>query len=351
MMDSPANRSHGQEAYVVLSALLGLFWRGKWSILMVTAMSMLMGCLYLWNTPALYEAKALIISPTEGDVAELNAGRSLAEQHALPPLTTKSIYREFIQTITSISNKQAFFAASGSSLDGMTYGQFDKRFLVREEPDFSPSKHAINVKYSLTVKAPTVELAINGVERYVDFAKKNAEAHLMSRLSAQKKNVVQNIALEIDMIRSVAEQARLDKLTQLNEALQIARSIGRSVELSDSSALYMQGENALLAEINALTARESNDPFSPGLRVLQREQASLHQPNRHPTAMNLFHLDGAVTASNGPVSPKKQLILMLTLLLGVSLGCLMVLIRALFLIKNPPEARKASPGFMRRIFR
>jgi chain length determinant protein (polysaccharide antigen chain regulator) len=344
MMDSSVSGSNRQEAYVVLSELLGLFWRGKRVILIMTALSVLMGGFYLWSTPPLYEAKAFIVSPTEGDVACFNAGRSITEQNVLHPFTVKSIYRVFVQAFASQSAKQMFFDASGMA----SYRLFDQRFFVREEPDFSPGKHP--AKYSVTARAPTAALARDEVTRYVDWARKNAMDSLLSIMSAQKKGVAAGLIRKIEVIQAVSEQNRLDRLTQLNEALHIARSIGRDTESSDSSSLYMRGTKALLAEINALNARESNDPFSPGLRELQREYASLQKAQINPEEVNMFHLDGAITTSNAPVSPKKQLILILALVLGLSLGCLMVLVRALFLIKNPSEASQRSPGLMRRIF-
>ena len=347
MVEHPVNDPNRPVAFFLLSALLGLFWRQKVLILIVIVLGALMGSLYLWNTSPLYEAKAYFVSPTDGDIVDFNAGRSSLERNDLRAFTSSSICRVFARELASQSLKHAFFNASTSSLGGMTYAQFDKRFLVRDEPDFSPGKPP--EKYSVTVRAPTASLAVDWVTRYVALAEKNAMKTISGIMSAQKKNVAHVLLRKISLIQAVSEQERQDRLTQLNEALQIARSIGLNAPTGDSSSLYMRGSRALIAEINALTARESNDAFSPGLRALQREYASLQKNHENLGDVKIFHLDGAIAGSSEPVSPKKQLVFILALVLGLSLGCLMALIRDLFLMNTPHEARNAAPGLMRRI--
>ncbi|HBI22340.1 MAG TPA: hypothetical protein DDY37_07155 [Legionella sp.] len=348
MRKHPASAPNHPEAFFLLRALLGLFYRQKWIILSMTAGGVLMGSLYLWNSTPLYEAKACIVSPTIGDIAGLHAEHPVARHDAVPPFTVKSIYRLFVQALASQSTQHTFFDASALLLHGMTHVQFDKQFLVREEPDFSPGKHP--AKYSVTVKAPTAALARDWVEQYVTLAKKIAMDNLVGIMTAQNKSAAQAVLQQIERIQRIAEQARVDRLTQLNEALKIAHAIGLNGASGDSSSLYMRGSKALAAEINALTMRESNDAFTPGLRALQAEYASLQKNPTHLNDLNMFHLDGTITVSNTPVSPKKQLILMLSLVLGLSLGCLMALIRDLFLMNTPHEARERAPGLMRRIW-
>ena len=347
MVRHPASAPNHPEVFFLLRALLALFFRQKGLIFIMTAGGILMGSLYLWNSTPLYEAKVSIVSPTIGDIAGLHAERSVARYNVGPSFTVKSIYGLFIQALASQSTRHTFFDTSAPLLHGMSYAQFDQRFIVREEPDFSPGKHP--VKYSVTVKAPTAALARDGVVQYVALAKKNAMAHLMGILMAQKKSAAQVVMHQIERIQGVAEQERVDRLTQLNEALRIAGAMGLDVVSSDSSALYMRGSKALVAEINALTTRESNDAFIPGLRALQAEYAALQKKSMPLNKLNMFHLDGTVFVSKTPVSPKKQLVMILSLVLGLSLGCLMALIRDLFLMPPPHEACERAPGLMRRI--
>lgn len=348
MVDNAVNDSYRQAPFLVWNALFRLFWRQKRLILIATALGLLMGYLYLWNATPWYEAKASIVSPHEGDFAGIPIARSVAERAVLPSFTVQSIYRVFTQALMSSSVKQTFFDASAPFLHGMTPAQFNQQFLVRVEPDFSPGKHA--TKYSITVKAPTAALAKDWAARYVDFVEKSALDQLMSIESAQKKNLAQGLIRKIEMIEAIAEQERIDRLTQLKEALQIARSIGLDVATGDSSSLYMRGSKALIAEINALTARKSNDAFSPGLRRLQNEYATLQQTHIDFKTVKIFHLDGAIVASNQPVSPKRQLIFILALILGLSCGCLMALVRDLFLMNTPRVGQNVAPGLIRRIW-
>ena len=121
------------------------------------------------------------------------------------------------------------------------------------------------------------------------------------RLKESDKVQYQLINDKINALRESAKGMRLDRIVQLQEAANIARQLSlvnkSEVQLSitnrksnipsihteintKQSPLYMLGEKALLAEIEQLEVRESDDPFIPELRSL-REKLTLLKHNRN----------------------------------------------------------------------
>lgn len=307
-----------------MDALIRILWQQKWLILLITLSSLFIGGICIWKSTPVYEATAQVIAPTEGDIAGLNAGQLIK---SLPAFSIKSTYRVFIQSLTSQAAQHAFNNAAS-------------QVVVKEEAYYSLK--ALPATYLVIAKAPTPAEAKDAVARYIDLANKRAMETVLAISATQKRLVLDNITKQIKMIRETAQKERDDQLVRLNEALQIATALGITSPSNDSTALYMQGSNALNMEIQKIADRESNDPYTPGLRALQSQYASLQGDNVNASEVKLFRLDRTIEASSNPVSPRKKLIFILFLILGLSFGSVVAILRELC----PQKRRVASINSM-----
>jgi len=86
--------------------------------------------------------------------------------------------------------------------------------------------------------------------------------------------------------------------------------------------LYLMGEKALSAELLVLKkARKNDDAFIPKLRSLQEKLVVLDgiQKNLNKDQVFAARIDQEAVVPNKPMKPKKPLIIILSLLLGLML--------------------------------
>jgi chain length determinant protein (polysaccharide antigen chain regulator) len=161
--------------------------------------------------------------------------------------------------------------------------------------------------------------------------------------------VERNLSLQIDMLRESGKRMREDSISQLREALAVAKASGlqnsvvftggeNSVlagNMADSFS-YLRGSKALEAELKNLESRDSNDPFIPGLRKLQSEYDFYKWLRGGVYDIAVYRQDGTVDEPLEPVKPKKLLVLALGLGAGVIFGSIIALLRS-FIRNNRKE--------------
>ena len=143
----------------------------------------------------------------------------------------------------------------------------------------------------------------------------------------------------------VAQKKRKDRLDILKEALIIAQATNIenfqpflnkqssvfTLGIYDPNLMYLRGSKELAAEIAVLSKRPSDAPFIVNLRQME---ADLNFYNSMDSLNKLepvvFRPDGKVKASNIPIAPKKTLIILLAVAVGIILSVSFVMIRWLF---------------------
>ncbi|MNV92851.1 Chain length determinant protein [compost metagenome] len=83
---------------------------------------------------------------------------------------------------------------------------------------------------------------------------------------------------------------------------------------------YMRGSKALEAELKNLESRDSEDPFTPGLRNLQKDVDFYKKLESEKFEIAAFRHDGVLDLPVSPVKPKKVLIVFLGIVIGGLLG-------------------------------
>lgn len=247
--------------------------------------------------------------------------------------------------------------------------------------DYAISMERLQISADLEV---IVKNRLNELNGKMDAARANYENDKEAKIATLTEKDVLNRALlqdELKALRSRLKVQRADRITQLDESIGIAKSLGirkpatpASLGESDRGGspnmirteinnqaipLYFMGVEALEAEraalvrrksddfteariaeiakelqllqsnrqIEVLNSRENEDIFLGGVEPLRTEQARLKNLNLDMSRLKLVTIDQQALEPLSPVYPKKSLVIALGLVLGCLLGIAIAIIR------------------------
>ncbi|WP_414156933.1 LPS O-antigen chain length determinant protein WzzB [Pseudomonas sp. BNK-15] len=350
-MRNERERLSGSDEIDLIELVQGV-WRQKLWVGLVAVPIIALGLAYVVLVAPVYEAKLYIQPPSQSEIAQLNYGRG--EGTGLAPLSAKDVYSIYLKALQSEAVRDKFFrsaflptltgAERSESRDAL-YAQFNGMLKVAQAGKDTPDR------YVLTANIEDPRLAATWVSSYAEMAAERAKNELLSGTRSDISIMADNLDQQIRASRASAANKRTDQIAQLKEALRVASSIGLekppiiaetlSNEVSagmNGSLTYMRGTKALQGEIANLESRTSDDPFIPNLRERQEKLNFLRSLKIDPSLVAMYQQDGAVSQPDEPIKPRKALIILLSVLVGVGLGVLAALGRDLW------EKRKATSG-------
>lgn len=327
-------------------ALLRLLWQKKWVIFFVTLLTIAIGCLKIWNTQPVFEAKAFIVPPTAGDIAPFNYGRSYDKNSLLKPFQVKDVYKVFSSSLLSqasmwtLFNKAYLPTLPAEHRNKVTlnalYKNFSSTLMVKDDIK-TP------MKYTVVARSTNVADAAKWLERYIDVVKQDAINNMLNIVMSENQSLAHDFEQRINTVREIAKEQRYDRIKQLQEALNVAQAMESEVKLPpkkaslNNASLSGRSSKVLKAEIDTLYARQSDDAFAPELRKLEGEYNFLRKITINPADVAVFRLDGNIDISDTPIAPRKRLILAFSLTLGLVLGVVLVLMQAVFTTNRANE--------------
>lgn len=340
----------GYDDGIDLLALILVLWRQKWFILFTTLLCTAIGFVFIWLSKPVYEAKAYIYPPTVGDIAAFNYGKSVKKSAFIHVFTVNDIYGIFTHNLFSQSMKQIFFKENvlpflpiekrKKQSYTFLFEQFESELIIKKMP--KPTLTSTSTDYIVTVRNDRLSTAGEWVEGYISLVKKRTVNDVMQIIQRQNNNLINDLKLKVALARKVAQKRRQDRLIQLQEDYNIANAIGLknpffsqerdySLQANSSVPRYLSGTKALQTQIKILSSRKSDDPFSAELRDAQQELVFYNNINININinAQNaaVFRLDGSVKSSDRLVSPKKRVIIIASMMLGLLFGVSLVIIR------------------------
>jgi chain length determinant protein (polysaccharide antigen chain regulator) len=305
----------------------------KWLIIGITLVVAIAAAAYAFLAKPVYEAKLFIMPPTQNDIAELNYGRGKSTE--LDPYSIQYVYDVFTRNLQAESLRQAFFnevylpsldeSRRKDALDRI-YERFSRELVIRGPAKGNPDR------FSVTAEGNDPVRATEWAKAYVKRASEAAESELIKNVTTEASVRARNLEQRILSLRENAQRTREDRIQQLREALKIAESIGLTSPTVNSSAAvditvetgnrmdYQRGSKALLAEINALESRASDDAFITDLRSLQMRYSFYHKLNIDDENISVYRQDGNVEVPESPIRPKKAIIIMLGFFAGLMFG-------------------------------
>ncbi|KAB0550298.1 chain-length determining protein [Pseudomonas argentinensis] len=341
-MSQPPNL-HKQSDEIDLIELFRTLWMKKRLIIFVTLAVTLAAAAYAFLTPPVYRAQASIMPPTLSDIAGFNLARN--KDIGLEPFKIDDVYRVFTRNLQSDQSKRRFYSEvylpsltddqKKASRDTL-YKKFLERVAIAGPTNSQPDRFVLNIEGSDPIEAAQwAELYIKNVEQQ---SIKEMLSNAQSEIDVRGRNLMQ----QIETLRYSAKVRREDRMMQLKEALKVAQTIGlqnppmiagqmndQLSAIMEGNLTYMRGAKALKAEIDALAQRASDDPFVPELRNLQEQHALYASLRIQPERVAVYRLDGTFETPDEPIKPKKSLILILGIVLGLVLGSFAALIQVI----------------------
>ncbi|MCW2270307.1 Tyrosine-protein kinase etk [compost metagenome] len=319
-----------------LIELVREIWSRKIFVVLAVVLGALVGLAYVLLVTPVYEAKGLVIPPTQNGIAELNNGRT--KETDLAPYKVSEVYGVFTRNLRSETLRRRFFeeqylpslsAEERNKSQNSLYGEFSRALTValidKNDPD----------RYSVIARYPDPEFAEKWVRLYIEQAGLIAKAEVINNAERESQVRAKNLAQQIKTLRDTGRQGREDSIIRLREALRIANAIGLrepplitgrlSAEVSagmGGDLTYMRGSKALEAEIKNLEERQSNDPFIGNLRALQVSYAFYKNLVVEPEQVSVFRFDGPVEVSDAPVKPKRVMSVVGGAFVGLIVGLL-----------------------------
>ncbi|MHC6224571.1 LPS O-antigen chain length determinant protein WzzB [Pseudomonas sp. X10] len=324
-----------------LFELAGGLWKQKLLIILTTAIVTAGSVAYALLATPIYEAKVVVLPPTQNGIAQLNYGRG--GDSGLNMLSVKSVYDIYLRNLESDSLRREFFRKiylpslpeeeRQGSQDEL-FGRFNKALSVAVAGKDTPNR------YLITANLPDPQQAAQWVVQYAELAGQRGKSEVIKDVQVDATVKANNLERQINADRESARKQREDQIVQLTEALKVARSIGLekppiisntlSTELSagmEGSLTYMRGSKALEAEIENLSSRTSDDPFIKDLRQRQESLNFYRSLQVDSGVIDVYRQDGAVELPDKPVKPRKLMVVLLGVIAGSLLGVMLALCR------------------------
>jgi chain length determinant protein (polysaccharide antigen chain regulator) len=313
-----------------LFELIGGLWKRKILIGAISAIFMGAAVAYALLAKPIYEAKVFVQPPTQNDIAQLNYGR--AGKSGLNTFSIKDVYSIYLRNLQSESLRREFFRKfyipslsedqRKGSQDAL-YNQFKDVLKLGVASKETPDRFFVKSTRS------DPEQAAQWVVRYVEMAGERAKREVIKDARADVLVKADTLEQQISSERESARKQREDRITQLREALLVARSVGLerppiiSNNLSseiEGSLMYMRGASALEAEIENLRKRSSDDPFIGNLRQRQEAISFYRSLQIEPHVIQVYRQDGAIESPDAPINPRKIVVVLLGMILGLVFG-------------------------------
>ncbi|HDS1699006.1 MULTISPECIES: Wzz/FepE/Etk N-terminal domain-containing protein [unclassified Pseudomonas] len=333
---------------VDLSELFKSLFEQKVLIIGLTIAFLLLAVLYAFTRQPIYQADLAIVAPSHNDISAINYGRG--EAVGLPLISVREVYDLYARVLYSENARRKVFEeiyllslpeSEKAMSQNVMFRQFSRSFVISKAGDDAAARYVISVSYS----EPAV--AAEWADALADTAAEMTKNELVKNAVSDASLRAAMLGREISGKREVARKEREDRLSKLKEALAIALAVGlkkppiitgSASELSarmDGDLAYMRGSDAIRAEIDNMERRNSDDPYIDNLRQLEERMAFYQNFKVSDDGFRVYRRDGVLAVPDQPVKPRKILIILGGLVLGLGLGIFIALIR--FFVRGKKE--------------
>ncbi len=322
-----------------LRELILLLWNNKARIFACTMAIGLLSIAYAYFSPPTYQASSNILPPTPANLSSYNV--IALSDDKLPTMDVDEAYRIFLRHLNSGTLKLEFFEKyyipkKATSLDlGVTEHEqlwlsFNAALSVILPNASSPDLASVKLIDG------DAHQASDWVNEYVKTAMHMASQQAENTLTSAISTRIQRLTIHIDGLRAAAEQDRLNRIARLKEDLVLAKAIDLTEPSNNQNLIisynqdtaYLRGSIALEAELSLLESRTNNDPFIEDLSLLNEQLTLLQTLQLGDTPLLLASIDSYAVAPETPIKPRKTMIVLLGIILGLILGVFVVIAHA-----------------------
>jgi LPS O-antigen subunit length determinant protein (WzzB/FepE family) len=356
-------RQYSQNSHPVYSDEIDLLqlcadlWQKRALIMLITFVVLAFGVSYAYMSPEVYKAEARLLPPPESSLSELTKVSGLAGVPSVSPQRAFQLtgqYLESMEVKRILLNSPVIAGYIEQAFPGKT--EFEKLELLSKRmivllPDEKKKKNSTVVSVEWHDSGQAAEL----VNTWVELSMKSVQDELVTNIRVSLKNRIQLANKEIGEKKRLALSQMEMELLKLREAKIIAdqNALVGPVDLTTESfvtnnpifanvmelrALYLLGSKALVAEIGTLDSRRGNlEGYMPGFFELKERQMVLKKAAQDTYLMMPAKVDFRAVPSDKKVSPKRTLIILVSLAIGVIVGFFVALI-----IKSMEAREKSS---------
>ena len=311
---SVARDNNSDKNEIDLLDLVVQLWQGKITIIITAVIALILGVAYLSVVKEKWTSTATLTLPAAGQVANYNA--ALAIVYADSPQDKPSL--------TSLQNQlfSRFSASMGALSNALT--NLQQPLTLRVSP-VAGSNDAINISFV----APNAAIAQSQLTKYItqinDEVVKDYGYDIKRNLSVKTRELTNTL----DTYKQVALDKKDHRIQVIKQALKIAQAstvnklqVNQAEFLSDDT-LYLLGSDAL----KAMVENENSKPLDFTREYYEAQRALLAVTHLKLEVENLQSYR-YISPANLPLyrdSPKKSVIILLSLILGGLIGSVIVL--------------------------
>ena len=337
----PAQEQAQYNDEIDLVALCAKIWAGKWKIIGASVLCLLLGIVYLVVTPKSYLLETVVAPPIDSDLEPIQPPQA-SGRYTLSKITAENAFELVKGYLQSENRRQAFWVnyhslpseeISDESLE--SFLTFNEGLKIKEG-----KKEDVAVTVSLMSKAPDEEITL--ISRFLKAINSQVVNELINRmnqvLDIQKGKLLEDIERE----RQKYQIQLQDDIAKLEEALAIAGQMGieetpykqlANIEVSVVNNRFLLGTKTLSSQLQALRQRQGKDAFVPGLRDLQNQldlvESDLERLKKHRNDASTFQVLKPLSRPLKEESPKKALVLALSVVVGGFLGLIWLMLAGL----------------------
>jgi len=299
---------------------------------------------FAFLSPKVYLAEAILLPPLAKDIEPLKISNVYAT-------TVEQVYTEMIQNLESTAFRKQFFKENKLldyfvAIEGQNISE---ELIFREKFSEVLQVHPKGKKGDFIIvklQGNDPEQVANCLNNFISMVNTKTKHELIELVEDKVNSLKTSIQYEITGLRLLGERKLLDRIAIFEEALWVAKELG-IVHRDDAGALpeslrnepgfgvvvntagnplYLRGTRELQAEIDMLKKRKNYDPFITNLRDREVKLAELDQINIDATKVNVVRIDKAAFAPQGPIKPKRMLIVALGIMVGLITGICMAFV-------------------------
>lgn len=355
-MNTTPAQPHTYDDEIDLIELVQDLWHEKWLIIAIGFVTSLIALIYALVATPVYQATAYIQEPTLSQIQSYNTGRKLA---GLSEFTPKGIYSTFIteaksRTLARNFLQEVYLPTTESDVANLSEQQLLARLsklvnIKQTDPKANPNNYEISFTSSNAKEAARFANAYLNLA--IDLTKEKINLDINSEVSAK----IEHLTARMNNLRANAERIRFEEIERLEEALEIAKSVGitkpvftsgkttaEGANYVDRNLTYLRGSVALESQLKVLKNRKNDDPFIGGLSGLKTELELLTALDLEKNNAEIITIDQLAEVPENRIKPKRKLILAVGIVAGGMLGVFAALIRSMLRKRAKQLAQQAA---------
>nr|WP_024965010.1 LPS O-antigen chain length determinant protein WzzB [Pantoea sp. IMH] len=290
-------------------------WRGKITIIATVICMMLFGIIYVYTAKEKWTSEAIITQPSAGQVANYNAALNV-------------LYAQFPQDKMPISDLQhqlfVRFSASISALS-RSLQNLENPEDLKAEPVVKGQAYPLSITFSAHTAKEAQQRLTKYIQTVNDEVVDDFGGDIKLNLAVKERELVESLNSQ----SQIAKEKKDQRIEVLKQALKIAEAsnvqalqLSQAEYLSDDT-LYLLGTSSL----QAMIANENTKPLTFDNVYYETQRALLALKNLKIQADNLqsyrFIMKPDLPLRRN--SPKRTLIMLLSVMLGGIIGSAIVL--------------------------